>query len=245
MKLAYDGTGYCGWQSQTHGNTVQQNIELGLKKVTRQDLAVMGCGRTDTGVHASEYYLHFDWDSAPDDRFLYRLNNALPKDITVYECFRVVDNFHSRFSATYRKYQYHIIRHPEPFLRDWAYFRYGELDIGKMQKACDYLLSCRDFKSFSKSQSADKTFLCHLTECHWEVEGKQLIFNVMSDRFLRNMVRAMVGTLLDIGSGRLTIEELPVIMEAGNRCKAGVSVPAKGLFLTEIGYSWEKYLIHE
>lgn len=245
LKLAYDGTRYYGWQSQTVGNTVQQEVEAGLKRVTRSDIPVMGCGRTDTGVHAREYYLHFDWDSIPDEGFVFHLNNAVPADIAVYDCFRVQENFHARYSAIHRKYEYHILQKPDPFLRDWAYFRYGELDMAAMEKACAYLLTCRDFKSFSKSKTDVKTYICHLMECRWEQNGSHLVFHVKADRFLRNMVRAMVGTLLDIGSGRLSLADLPSVMEAGDRSNAGTSVPAKGLFLTEIAYPWEKYLIHE
>lgn len=243
--MAYDGTKYYGWQSQSVGNTVQQAIEDALHKVTREFLPVMGCGRTDTGVHAKEFYLHFDWESTPDERFLFRLNNALPRDIVVYEYFLVKDDFHARFSATHRKYEYHILQYPDPFLRDWAYFRYGELDLVLMQKACDFLLECKDFKSFSKTRTDVKTYLCDLMECRWEQNGSHLIFHVKADRFLRNMVRAMVGTLLDIGSGRLSLDDLANVMESGDRSNAGISVPAKGLYLTEIAYPWEKYKINE
>ena len=245
LKLAYDGTSYYGWQSQTVGNTIQQEIESALQKVTRQAIPVMGCGRTDTGVHAKEYFLHFDYEGSFDERFLFKLNNALARDIAVFEYFPVKDDFHARFSATYRKYEYHIITHPDPFQRDWAYFRHGALDLGAMDKACQYLLTCTDFESFSKVSTDVKTFNCKLMECRWEQNGHSLVFHVKADRFLRNMVRAMVGTLLDIGSGRLKFEDLPGVMDSGNRSNAGISVPAKGLYLTEIGYPWEKYRFHE
>lgn len=245
LKLAYDGTRYYGWQSQSVGNTIQQEIQSALLKVTRQEIAVMGCGRTDTGVHAKEYFLHFDYDGTFDERFLFRINNALSRDIAVFDYFPVSDDFHARYSATYRKYEYHIITHHDPFQRDWAYFRHGDLDIPAMEEACHFLRTCTDFQSFSKVSTDVKTFNCKLMECRWEQNGYSLVFHVKADRFLRNMVRAMVGTLLDIGSGRLKIEELPGVMESGNRSNAGTSVPAKGLYLTEIGYPWEKYSIHE
>jgi len=245
LKLAYDGTRYYGWQSQSVGNTIQQEIESALQKVTRKEIAVMGCGRTDSGVHAKEYFLHLDYDGQFDERFLFRLNNALSRDIVVFNCIPVTEDFHARFSATHRKYEYHIITHPDPFQRDWAYFRHGDLDLVAMDKACHFLLTCTDFQSFSKVSTDVKTFNCRLMECRWEQKGHSLVFHVKADRFLRNMVRAMVGTLLDIGSGRLKIEELPGVMESGNRSNAGTSVPAKGLYLTEIGYPWEKYSIHE
>lgn len=245
LELAYDGTNYYGWQSQTNGNTVQQTIEEGLKKVTRQELPVMGCGRTDTGVHAKQYYLHFDWDGVPDEKFIFRLNNAMPRDIAVFRIFPVHEKFHARFSATSRKYEYHIITRHDPFSRNWAYFRYGDLDVKKMEEACKFLLTCTDFKSFSKSRTDVKTYNCDLMECRWEMAENRLVFHVKADRFLRNMVRAMVGTLLDIGSGRLSLEELPEVMQSGNRSNAGTSVPAKGLYLTEIDYPWEKYTSNE
>ncbi|MBI1222052.1 MAG: tRNA pseudouridine(38-40) synthase TruA [Bacteroidetes bacterium] len=245
LELAYEGTRYYGWQSQSVGNTVQQAIEEALEKVTRQYLPVMGCGRTDTGVHAKNYFLHFDWDAQPDERFIFRLNNALPRDIAVYRIFPVTDKFHARFSAVSRKYEYHIITQPDPFSRDWAYFRYGELNLEKMDEACQYLLTCRDFKSFSKSRTDVKTYNCDLMECRWEKSSDRLIFHVRADRFLRNMVRAMVGTMLDIGSGKLTLSELPELMQAGDRSNAGTSVPAKGLYLTEVNYPWDKFLRDE
>lgn len=245
LKLAYDGTAYYGWQSQKVGNTVQQTVETGLKRVTRLDIPVMGCGRTDTGVHAKEFFLHFDWDGIPDERFVFRLNNAVPQDIAIYSCFPVKEDFHARFSASNRKYEYHLLRVPDPFLRNWAYFRFGELDLPLMQKGCEFLLTCTNFQSFSKVKTEVNTFTCKLMECHWEEIDGHLIFHVKADRFLRNMVRAMVGTLLEIGSGRMRLEDLPSVMESGDRSKAGKSVPARGLFLTEVGYPWEKYLIHE
>ncbi len=248
LKLAYDGSRYFGWQSQSNGNTVQQTLEQALKKVLRQDLPVMGCGRTDTGVHAKEYYAHFDAEAPlPEDteQLLYRLNNALPNDIAVYACFPVQEKFHARFSALSRKYEYHILRERDPFLNSRAYYRYGELDITAMEEGCRYLLTCKDFKSFSKSRTDVKTYLCDLMECYFEESGKLLILHVKADRFLRNMVRAMTGTLLDIGTGKLSREGLQAVMESGDRSHAGVSVPARGLYLTQISYPWEKYRINE
>ena len=224
-----------------NGNTVQQTIESALQKVLREEIPVMGCGRTDTGVHASQYFLHFETEKTLDEKFLFRLNNALPRDVAVYDCFPVEEKFHARFSATYRKYEYHIITRKNPFDWNWAYFRYGDLDIKAMEEACAYLLTCTDFKSFSKSRTDVKTYHCDLMECRWEFGPDKLIFHVKADRFLRNMVRAMVGTLLEIGSGKLKLEELPEIMRSGNRSNAGTSVPAKGLYLTEIGYDWDKF----
>lgn len=243
LKLAYDGTVYYGWQSQAVGNTVQQEIEQALEKITRQKLSVMGCGRTDTGVHAKMFFLHFDWDGAPDERFLFRLNNALPRDISVSEIFPVKDTFHARFSATYRKYEYWISRKPNPFLRQWSYLRYEPFDMSAMEVGCEYLLTQKDFKSFSKSRTDVKTNLCDLMECRWEEKEDLLIFHVKADRFLRNMVRAMVGTLLKMGTGDLDPEGLAAVMQSGNRSKAGKSVPARGLYLTEVGYPWEKFIL--
>lgn len=245
LKLAYDGSTFYGWQSQANGNTIQQVIEAGLKKITRCEIPIMGCGRTDTGVHAKEFYAHFDWDQVPDDKFLFKLNNTTPSTIAFYECFTVVDTFHARFSALSRKYEYNILLEPNPFLADWAYFRYGNLDVETMNKACEYLLQLKNFKSFSKVNTDVKTFLCDLMECRFEQSDHLLVFHVKANRFLRNMVRAMVGTLLDVGAHKIDLEDLKNIMESGNRSEAGVSVPAKGLFLTEVNYNWEDYKIND
>lgn len=244
LKLAYDGSSFYGWQSQANGNTIQQVIEAGLKKITRCDILIMGCGRTDTGVHAKEFYAHFEWDQIPEEKFLFKLNNTTPSSIAFYDCFQVTDNFHARFSATSRKYEYHILSEPNPFHVNWAYFRYGKLDVEAMNEGCTYLLQLQNFKSFSKVNTDVKTFLCNLMECRFEQNGPLLVFHVKANRFLRNMVRAMVGTLLDMGTHKINLQDLKNIMESGNRSEAGLSVPAKGLFLTEVNYNWEQYRIN-
>src|SRR5690606_28690849 len=176
LKLAYNGRNYSGWQSQANGNTVQQELEAALAKLLRQKVAVMGCGRTDAGVHAKEFFAHLTLDEMPGDKFLFRLNNVLPWDISVYEIFRVEENFHARFSAKSRKYEYHLIRRPNPFLHDRAYLRYGPINREVMQEACEYLLQREDFKSFSKARTAVKTYRCHLMECYWEENNDLWIF---------------------------------------------------------------------
>jgi tRNA pseudouridine38-40 synthase len=246
LKLAYDGKDYCGWQSQSNAQTIQQAVEVALLRITREAIPIMGCGRTDTGVHAREFYAHFDWQGVPDEQFVFKLNNTTPPNIGIYDCFAVKENFHARFSATARKYEYHILLQSDPFLRDWAYYRFGKaLNLEWMETACDFLLTCTNFQSFSKVNTDVKTFNCKLTECRFEQKDKLLVFHVKADRFLRNMVRAMVGTLLDIGAGRIDLHNLESIMLSGDRSKAGSSVPAKGLYLTEVHYPWEKYLLNE
>lgn len=245
LELAYKGTEYYGFQSQEHGNSVQQALEFAIGRVIRDEISLVGCGRTDTGVHASYFVAHFDTEQILSDQFIFRVNHALPPDIAIHSARMVNGQFHARFKAFSRQYRYHIHRRKNPFLRETSWYRYGQLDVEAMNEASAFLLTVHDFESFSRVKTSVKTFNCQLTECFWKESGDQLVFQVRADRFLRNMVRAMVGTLIKVGTGEMSLNDLKEVMESRDRAKAGVSAPAQGLFLTDVKYKWEDFLIHE
>ena len=241
IKLAYNGAAYHGWQIQPNAHTVQAELNKKLGLLLHRDINVAGCGRTDTGVHAREFYAHFDVDEALDfsgntKDFVYRLNSFLPNDIAVYGLWRVTDDLHARFSAVSRTYRYCITRKKNPFLNGLAYYYHGALDVDKMKKAAEILYRYTDFTSFSKVHTQTKTNECTIEKVLWEEKEGLLVFTITADRFLRNMVRAVTGTLLEIGRGRLGVEDMKRIIEAKDRSKAGFSVPAHGLFLEKIVY---------
>jgi tRNA pseudouridine38-40 synthase len=242
--LTYNGKAYCGWQRQPNGDSVQQTLETALGTILRHDTPVTGAGRTDTGVHARLMVAHFDSEEAITDiAFLAdKLNVLLPKDIAVIRIEAVTPEAHARFSATSRTYQYQITDKKDPF-------RYGEVfrmhhlpDIDTMNDAAQELFHHIDFTSFSKLHTDTKTNNCHIMQAEWKREGDLCIFTIQADRFLRNMVRAIVGTLLDVGRGKLTKEGFRKIIESKNRCAAGTSVPAEGLFLCDISYPSELFI---
>ena len=235
IHLAYNGTNYCGWQTQPELPTVQQTLEEGLTTLLRAKTGVVGCGRTDTGVHASDFYAHFDGDEGIDcKQLIFKLNSLLPQDIAIYDIFKVADNAHARFDATARTYRYHVSNKRLPF-RQGLYCRiYFEPDIEKMNEAATVLMDYEDFTSFAKLHTQVKTNICHLSHARWEKADDEWIFTIRSNRFLRNMVRSVTGTLLDVGRGKLSIDGLRAIVEKKDRCAAGVSMPAQGLFLTRV-----------
>jgi tRNA pseudouridine38-40 synthase len=237
MHLAYNGANYNGWQTQPELPTVQETLEKALSTLLRQPIAVVGCGRTDTGVHASDFYAHFDLKDFKDPKELtFKLNSFLPPDIAIFAIFPVADNAHARFDATARTYQYHVSDRRLPF-RQGQYCRiYFKPDIERMNEAAQVLMEYEDFTSFAKLHTQVKTNICHLTEARWDRVGEEWIFTIRSNRFLRNMVRSVTGTLLDVGRGKLSIEGLREIIEKKDRCAAGVSMPACGLFLTKVDY---------
>lgn len=239
IHLAYNGANYNGWQTQPELPTVQQTLEEALGTLLRQPIAVVGCGRTDTGVHASDFYAHFDYggqESVDGGRLAFKLNNFLPPDIAIFGIFPVADNAHARFDATARTYQYHVSDRRLPF-RQGQYCRiYFKPDLDKMNEAARLLMQYDDFTSFAKLHTQVKTNICHLSEAHWDTVGEEWVFTIRSNRFLRNMVRSVTGTLLDVGRGKLSLEGLKEIIERKDRCAAGVSMPACGLFLTKVEY---------
>jgi tRNA pseudouridine38-40 synthase len=240
IHLAYNGARYCGWQIQPHSPSVQEELERCLTLKTGQKISVTGCGRTDTGVHARNYYAHFDVETpiANCQDLVYRLNVFLPPDIVLYKIWEVPADLHARFNAVSRTYHYYISRQKNPFHQQDAYFLYGDLDVEKMQQAADLLFNYHDFTSFSKLHTQVKTNDCKIMEARWfELDGL-LVFRIRADRFLRNMVRAIVGTLLEVGKGRMTLEQFKEVIEKKNRCSAGESVPAHALFLEAVEYSF-------
>lgn len=241
IKIAYDGSDFFGWQSQPRERTVQDVLQNVLTQTLKlDDLKLVGCGRTDTGVHASSYYAHFDIENPITDisKIIYKLNNFLPFSISILDIFEVSIDAHARFDATSRTYHYFVHQQKDPFLKSYSYLFLRKLDFDKMNKACEALLKNVDFSSFSKTGSDNKTVICKLTEAKWEKIGKQMRFKISADRFLRNMVRAIVGTLFEVGLGKISLDEFQVIIDSKSRQKAGASAPAHALFLSDINYPY-------
>jgi tRNA pseudouridine38-40 synthase len=245
IHLAYNGEAYGGWQMQPNAITVQQLINDRLTAIASAGSSITGCGRTDSGVSAGSFYAHFDHDEAfsPVDlgQLTYRLNRFLPQDIVVFEIKPVVPGAHARYSAIWREYEYLIIRHKDPFNFHHAYFVHGDLDIAKMNLCATLLSGRHDFQCFSKVNTQVTSFFCDIHFAKWEEMNHLLRFTIRADRFLRNMVRAIVGTLLDVGRGKISPDEFQQIMDSHDRGKAGYSVPAKGLTLTGVGYQEELF----
>ncbi len=263
IHMAYDGTGYHGWQVQPNGKTVQGVMEEALSTLLREDIAVTGAGRTDTRVHASYFIAHFDTippeetsvqnetgtpravkgpkernrlPDPEDEGFLFKLNSFLPHDIVVYGIRRVSAEMHARFSATYRTYHYHISTVKPLFTRNYSHYLFGSLDLEEIGKCCNIILETTDFTSFSKLHTDVKTNNCNVMVATWKEVENGTLFEIKADRFLRNMVRALVGTLLDVGQGKLNSDDFRDILEAKDRSKASQSAPPQALFLVDIGY---------
>jgi tRNA pseudouridine38-40 synthase len=245
--LAYNGKNYNGWQVQPNGITVQETIERALATLFRSPVPIVGAGRTDTGVHARRMVAHFDWNEPLPDlpSLTEKLNRILPKDIAIDQIVPVKEDAHARFDALSRTYTYYITTKKDPFTYEFAYKLHGVLDVDAMNKACDVLYNYIDFTSFSKLHTDVKTNHCHITHAGWEQEGDAWRFSITADRFLRNMVRAIVGTLIEVGRGKLSLQEFSAIIEAKDRCEAGMSVPGHALFLTDISYPEELFTINE
>lgn len=237
-QLSFKGTHYHGWQIQPNAVSVQETFEKALSIILREAISVVGAGRTDTGVHASFYVLHFDVSEEIRDpqKLVFRLNSFLPDDIAVQKIWPVPDEAHARFSAVSRTYHYFITSVKNPFQTETAYFYRGELDVHKMNEAAKILFEYNDFTSFSRLHTDVKTNLCKIFQAEWTADGPMLIFKIKADRFLRNMVRAIVGTLLEAGKGKISLEDFRKIIEKKNRGEAGASAPAHGLFLADIEY---------
>lgn len=240
IKLAYWGAAYHGWQMQNNAITVQQKLEEGLSIMFKQKLSVTGAGRTDTGVHAKEYFAHFDLEETYSaeqlEKIVFKLNGFLPDDIYIDSIFPVPNDAHARFDALSRTYHYIISTRKDPFHTHAAWLVYGSLDVDKMNRGAEILLDYTDFTSFSKLHTDVKTNNCNIMEAYWEQQGHLLLFQIKADRFLRNMVRAIVGTLVDLGKDRMDLDDMKRIIEAKNRSEAGMSVPAHGLYLAKIEY---------
>ncbi|MDL2245860.1 tRNA pseudouridine(38-40) synthase TruA [Parabacteroides sp. PFB2-10] len=239
--LGYNGKNYCGWQRQPNGTTVQESLEEALATYLRKPVSVTGAGRTDTGVHARRMVAHFDWEESFDDlaSLADKLNRLLPKDIGVYRIVPVTPEAHARFDATSRTYRYYVTFEKDPFRFDWLCRIYGTLDFEAMNKACEWLYTYTDFTSFSKLHTDVKTNNCRITHAGWEQTDGLWVFTITADRFLRNMVRAIVGTLFEVGRGKLTLDGFRGVIEAKDRGAAGTSAPGHALFLEDITYPKE------
>lgn len=237
IELSYNGKAYHGWQNQPNAISVQEVVEDALSKLLQTKIDVVGAGRTDAGVHAEQLFAHFDFDESIDsEKLIFKLNSFLPKDISVQHIFGVKADAHARFDALSRTYNYKISLKKDVFNSDGSYYLKHQLDIDKMNEAAKVLFDYRNFKCFSRSNTDVKTYHCTIMMAEWRSQNNQLIFTIKADRFLRNMVRAIVGTILDVGLGKTTIEEFHGIIKSEDRTKAGASVPAHGLYLSIIEY---------
>ncbi|MBW8051973.1 MAG: tRNA pseudouridine(38-40) synthase TruA [Cytophagales bacterium] len=269
IEIAYKGTNYHGWQIQQNANTVQQEINNALSKVLQCEIKTTGSSRTDTGVHALQQFAHFDITNGIKNvsNILYKLNCILPEDIVIKNIYKVKDDVHARYDAISRSYEYRICKSKDPFLKDTSYFYSRTLNIDKMNKAANLLLSYKDFTTFSKQDTKAKNNSCNIFKADWEVDhspappavglfvtsrssrlhrdrrdlrfaptGDMLIFCIRANRFLRGMVRAIVGTLLEVGLERMTVKEFENVIAGNDRSRAGFSVPAEGLFLIKVEY---------
>ena len=237
IELSYNGKNYHGWQIQPDANSVQAELIAAINKILQEKITLVGAGRTDTGVHAKQMFAHFDSDKKLNKKYIYKINSILPNDIVVSDLILVNDEKHARFDAVTRSYEYKIWLGRNPFLLDFCWqIHHQKINIELMNEAAKILLEYENFESFSKVQTQVKTFNCNVTNAVWKQNENELTFYISANRFLRNMVRAIVGTLIDVGTEKITIENFREIIESKNRGNAGLSVPAKGLFLTEVNY---------
>lgn len=237
IELSYNGKAYHGWQIQPNAISVQEVLEKGLSTLLKEPIATMGAGRTDAGVHATQLFAHFDTETLFDIKTLiYKLNSFLPEDIAIKSIFKVKANSHARFHATSRQYLYRIALEKNPFNKEQAFLLKPKLNIDKLKAATKILLDYKDFQCFSKSNTDVKTYHCNIMKAEWSLVENELHFIIKADRFLRNMVRAIVGTLINIGIGKIEVETLHDIIKSKNRSEAGFSVPAHALYLTKIEY---------
>lgn len=237
IELSYNGKAYHGWQNQPNAISVQQVLEEALSVLMQNKIEVVGAGRTDTGVHASQMFAHFDVEFEIDiSTLVYKLNAILPNDIAIHDIFRVKEDAHARFDAISRTYHYKISTSKNVFTNDFAYRFQLPLNVEKMNEACKILLRYKDFQCFSKSNTDVKTYHCNIEKAEWIEDHNGLTFTITADRFLRNMVRAIVGTMINIGLGKIQVKDLITIIGSKNRSEAGYSVPAHGLYLAQITY---------
>lgn len=247
LRFAYDGTAFHGSQRQPNGVTVQETMEQALALIFREEVQLTFAGRTDAGVHAHEMYAHFDIGDEEmrreGERLVFRLNGILPDSIAIFDIYPVKENAHARFDAVRRTYEYHIIDHKDPFLCKQATRIRPGLDFAAMNESAKLLIGKQDFASFCRTNTDVKTTICDLKQAEWkELDNRHAVFTISADRFLRNMVRAVVGTLFEVGRSKMTKEQFAEVITQHNRCAAGDSAPAEGLFLTHIEYPEEIFL---
>ena len=240
--FGYDGTNYHGWQIQPNANSVQQELQRALSILLRKEIEVVGAGRTDTGVHARNMAAHFEAEITMElDQLVYRLNRILPRDIAVYEVQEVNPEMHARFSATSRTYHYYIHTKKDPFERHYSLQMNYPLDFKKMNEAAQHFLQHEDYAAFCKAGGDNKTTICHVTTARWvQTSPTTWYFEITANRFLRNMVRAVVGTLIDVGRGKITMEQFLDILHNGSRSDAGEIMPGNALFLEDVGYDFKE-----
>ena len=245
ITLSYDGSAYCGWQRQPDAPTVQQTLEQALSTLLREPVEVVGAGRTDTGVNASRYVAHFDSEAVRDcAQLVYKLNLILPQDIAVQSVREVRADAHARFDAVEREFTYYLSQRKNPFRRYSAWQYYVPLDVERMNEAARALVEWDDFTSFAKLNSNNKTNICRVVCAEWQRDAEYrdlLIFTIRADRFLRNMIRAIVGTLVDVGRGRYTVEEFIDILHSCDLSRSSAGAPAVGLFLSDVQYDESVY----
>ena len=243
LDISYDGRDFHGWQSQKNAYSVQQAIEEALEQLLQQKVSITGSGRTDTGVHALQQIVHLDMDGERDlDKFVFQLNAVLPRSIAVKTAKKVKPEAHARFDAISRRYHYYIHRHKDPFKEDRSYYFHRTLNLDAIRSTCQLLLETKDFESFSRVQTEVNHFLCDLHACTWEVNEKGYVFTIKANRFLRGMVRAIVGTLLDVGLSKLSLADFALIVGSKDRRAAGAAAPAHGLYLSEVTYPEDIYI---
>lgn len=241
IEFAYNGKNYHGWQYQPNAASVQETLSKAVSVLLRNETELMGAGRTDSGVHARQMFAHFDTEADFNkDTLVSKLNSYLPKDIVVFNLHQVADEAHARFDAKKRTYEYHIHTFKDAFENEQSWYLHQKLDLEKMNQGAKMLFEYQDFQCFSKVHTDVMTFNCSIFDAHWKQDGNRIVFTIAADRFLRNMVRAIVGTLTEIGSGKKNLEDLRTIIENKDRNQAGASAPAHGLFLTKVEYPYIK-----
>lgn len=237
LELTYNGTDYHGWQNQPNAISVQEVVEKSLSTLLNETIPIVGAGRTDAGVHAKQMFAHFDTKAKFEvEDLIFKLNSFLPKNIAILNVFKVKPDAHARFHAISREYLYRISLNKDVFNNDKAYYLKQDVDVDKMKEATNILFNYKDFQCFSKSQTDVNTYNCSIIHADWVFVDNELQFKIKADRFLRNMVRAIVGTLINVGLGKLEVEDLHTIINSKNRSEAGFSVPAHGLYLIEVAY---------
>lgn len=239
IKFSYNGTNYHGWQIQPNAISVQETLNKALSTVLNSNIECMGAGRTDSGVHAREMFAHFDYNKEfIIEEVIRKLNSFLPNDIAIFNIYKVHDDAHARFDANKRTYEYHINTFKNVFTKDLSWFYRQKLDISLMNEASKILLKHSNFQAFSKVNTDVNSFDCKIYDANWIIENNKIIFTISADRFLRNMVRAIVGTIILVGLKKITIQDFEEIINSKNRNNAGFSVPAHGLYLTKIEYDY-------
>ncbi len=245
VAISFSGANYSGWQRQRNAVSIQEEIERCLFILFKKETPIVGAGRTDAQVNSSYYIAHFDVENhnviKDSERFLYKINAILPSDICIKSLFKVKDDAHARFDAILRTYQYYIHLCKDPFASAFSWYYKYPLDLSAMNDASQLLLGTKDFSCFEKLHSGTSNSICTLSHAHWDVAGDSdhIVFTISSNRFLRNMVRAIVGSILEIGRGKKDVEWISQLLESHDRCSAGQSVPGKALFLTDIQYPYE------